>query len=144
MKASPEMSELQLFFDFRLQTAILDACFDAIFKLDQITILSLVWNRMSLEKIKSTLRKQEVKKKWEFVDLGDLDKEINDADILEICSYLPSLIEWTVSSPRSTLTIDGAREWKRICPNLETVLFFGGELPEEVKEMLRGLGVTAK
>jgi hypothetical protein len=65
-----------------------------------------------------------------------------DVDIFEICSYLPSLQEWTVISPRSTMTVDGAREWKRICPNLKTVHFIGRELSEVVKEVLQVLEVT--
>jgi hypothetical protein len=144
MKASPEISELQLYFNFRLQTSILDASFDAIFILDQITTLYLLWNRMSLDKIKYSLRKQRGKKRWERVALGNIDHAMNDDDILEICFYLPSLIEWTVASPRSTITVDGARKWKRICPDLETVHFLGGGLPEEVEEVLQGLGVTVK
>jgi hypothetical protein len=139
-KASPGMSDLKLIFNN--DDVNLDASFDSIFGLDQITNLYLWWKLMSLDEIKSALRKQEAKKKWEFVDLGDFDREINDADILEICSYLPSLREWAMSSPRATITIDGAREWKRICPNLEIVNFFDGELSEEVEEVLRGLGVT--
>jgi hypothetical protein len=46
---------------------------------------------------------------------------------------------------RATLTVDGAREWKRICPNLETFKFVGGGgLSKEVKEVLKELGVTVK
>jgi hypothetical protein len=127
-----------------LQTANLEASFDSIFGLDQITTLYLLWNRMSLDKIKFSLRTQGAKKKIEFVGLGKVDHAMNDADILEICFYLPSLIEWTVISPRSTITINGAREWKRICPNLKTVRFVVGGLTDEVKEVLRGLGVTVK
>jgi hypothetical protein len=83
-------------------------------------------------------------KRWENLLLSRVGQEMNDDDILEICSYLPSLIELTVSSPRSTLTVDGAREWKRICPHLETVNFVGGGLSDEVKEVLKELGVTVK
>jgi hypothetical protein len=141
-KASPGMSVLQLIFNNMPENVNLDSCLDIFFKLDHITNLVLFWNQMSLEKVKSSLRKQGGKKRWEIVVLGRVDQELNDADILEICSYLPLLIYWSVLSPRSIITIDGAREWKRICPNLETVHFIGGgRLSEEVKEVLRGLGV---
>jgi hypothetical protein len=100
---------------------------------------------MSLENIKSLLRKQGGKKLWEKVVLGRLDQEVRDADILEICSYLPSLRTWSLICPRFTLTIEGAREWKRICPNLETVdLPDEGGLSEEVKEVLQELGVSVE
>jgi hypothetical protein len=138
------MSLLQLNFHHLSEAVNLDASLDAIFGLDQITNLYLNWNRMSLENIKSALRKQGGKKGCEFLGLVGVDQEINDSDIMEICSYLPSLNEWFVFSPRSTLTIDGAREWKRICPNLEIVKFGREGLPEEVKKVLQGLGVTVK
>jgi hypothetical protein len=126
-----------------LQTANLDASFDAIFGLDQITSLSLIWHRFSLDKIKSALKKQGGIKRWEIVFLGPVEQEVNDVDILEICSFLPLLREWTFFvTRRATLTVDGAREWKRICPNLETVRFAAGGLSEEVKEALKGFGVT--
>jgi len=128
-----------------LGTVNLDSCrLDAIFGLDQITILSLFLNRMSLDKIKSALNKQGGMKRWEKLILAKIDQDMNEDDILGICSYLPSLREWAVTAPRSTLTIDGAREWKRICPDLESVYFGGGEegLSEEVEEVLQGLGVT--
>jgi hypothetical protein len=134
---------LRVDFNPLLQTANLDASLDAIFGLDQISNLYLCWNQISLSKIKSALKKQGGMKRCEKMLLAQIDQVINDSDILEICSYLPSLLEWTVFSPSSTLTIDGAKEWKIICPNLDTVNFIGGEgLPEEVKEVLRGLGVT--
>jgi hypothetical protein len=97
---------------------------------------------MSLENIKSLLRKQGGKKRWEALVLGCVDQETNDADILEICSYLPNLRQWSVLSPRTNISIDGAREWKRICLNLETVRGVG--LSDEVKEVLQGLGVTVR
>jgi hypothetical protein len=79
------------------------------------------------------LKNQRGTKIWQTLILGQIDQEMNDSDILEICSYLPSIRRWTVLSPRCTITIDGAREWKRICPNLETVNFIGGGgLSEEV------------
>jgi hypothetical protein len=142
-KASPGMSVLHLNFHPLLQTVNLDASLDAIFVLDQITTLYLLWKRMSLDKIKSSLRKQRGKKRWERVVLGRVDQEVNDSDILEICSYLPSLQEWTVISPRSTLTVDGAKEWKRICPHL-TSIDIGEGISEEVEEVLQGLGVTVE
>jgi hypothetical protein len=141
-KASPGLERLELTFNPFLQTAILDACLDAIFGLNQITTLYLIWNRMSLDKIKSALKKRKGMKRYDTVFLGYIDQEMNDADILEICSYLPSLNEWIVICHRSTISIDGAREWKRICPNLETVKFAGRGLSEEVKEALKGLGVS--
>jgi hypothetical protein len=142
-KASPELKELVLYFSPYLQTVNPDSCLDIIFGLDQITTLLLLWDRMSLDKIKSSLRKQRGKKRWERVALGRVHQEVNDADVLEICSYLPSLRSWYLICQRFTLTVDGAREWKRICPNLETVKFVGGGgLSEEVKEVLKGLGVT--
>jgi hypothetical protein len=103
-----------------------------------------MWYRLSLYKIKSLLKKQRGKKLWEDVTLGQLDRDVGDSDILEICSYLPSVKEWSVLSHSYSLTIDGAREWKRICPNLETVNFGSRGLPEEVKEVLQELGVTVK
>jgi hypothetical protein len=141
--ASPGMSDLQLIFNN--EHLNLDSCLDSIFGLDQITSLLLLWNRMSLDKIKSVLRKQGGKKRWEIVCVGEVNQAINDSDILEICSYLPSLIEWSVFPPRSSLTVDGAREWKRICPNLENVHFAGGEvLSDQVKDVLQDLGVTVE
>jgi hypothetical protein len=136
------MSVLQLMFNYMPGTVNLDAGLDAICGLDQITTLYLLWEGMSLDKIKSSLRKQGGKKRWEKVVIAQIDQVMNDSDILKICSYLPSLREWSVLSPRSALTIDGARKWKRICPNLELVNFFGGELSVEVKDVLRGSGVT--
>jgi hypothetical protein len=135
------MSLLKLIFNYRVN---LDSCLDAIFGLEQITALCLIWNRISLDKIKS-LMKQGGMKRWEIVFLGPVEQEVNDSDILEICSYLPSLREWTLFvTRRATLTVDGAREWKRICPNLEIVHFIGGEFPEEVKVVLQGLGVNVR
>jgi hypothetical protein len=137
-KTSPRMNVLQLV----LGTENLDSFLDAIFALDQITNLYLIWNQMSLYKIKSALKKQGGKKRWEFVDLGYVDQEMNDDDILEICYYLPSLNDWNIIGPGATLTVDGAREWKRICPRLTTVMFGGEGLSAEVKEVMRELGVT--
>jgi hypothetical protein len=142
-KASSRLNILQLLFNTVLQTVNLDSTLDAIFGLDQITTLSLIWIPLSVDKIKSALNKRGRKKRCEVLLLGQVDQEINDADILEICSCLPNLRRWSVLSPRTTITIDGAREWKRICPNLKTVNFKrGGGLSEEVKEVLQGLGVT--
>jgi hypothetical protein len=70
---------------------------------------------------------------------------MNDADFLEIFSYLPSLREWIVDSSSFAITIDGAKEWKRICPNLQSFNIERGEgLSEEVKEVLKGLGVAVE
>jgi hypothetical protein len=78
-----------------------------------------------------------------MVHLGDFDRGMNDADLLEICSYLPKLKKWNVSGPVFTLTIDEAREWKRICPQLEYVKIWSEEgFSEEVKEVMNGLGIT--
>jgi hypothetical protein len=138
------MSDLKLGFYPILQTVNLYSCLDAFFALDQITNLVLFWKQISLEKVKSSLRKQGGKKRWETLVLARVDQDTNDADILEIYSYLPSLRHWSLFvTLRATLTIDGAREWKRICPDLESVNFgrVGGGLSEEVKEVMRGLGV---
>jgi hypothetical protein len=80
----------------------------------------------------------------EKIFLGRAERELNDEDILEICSYLPLLREWAVMCPGTTLSIEGARVWKRINPDLESAHFVGGQegLSEEVKEVFRGLGVT--
>jgi hypothetical protein len=145
IKTSPGLKYLQLAFNFLSETVNLDACLEDFFGLDQITTLYLICFQISLEKIKFALRKQGGRKRWEEVALARLDQEMNDSDILEICSSLPSLKEWSVICPKSTITIDGVRKWKRICPNLETVKFAGrGGLSKEVKEVLRGLGVTVK
>jgi hypothetical protein len=141
-KASPGMSLLKLNFHPISEAVNLDSCLDIIFGLSHITTLSLIWNRVSLENIKSLLRKQGGKKRWEALVLGRFDQEMNDADILEICSYLPNLRQWSVLSPRTNISIDGAREWKRICLNLQTVRGVG--LSDEVKEVLQGLGVTVR
>jgi hypothetical protein len=135
------MNCLDLSFIPFMQAVNLDSILDAIFGLEQISALGLACNQISLDMIESLLRKQGGKKLWEKVDLGRLDQEVGDSDILEVCSYLPNLCRWSVLSPRAT--IDGAKEWKRICPELETVQFAGGGLSEEVKEVLQGRGVTA-
>jgi hypothetical protein len=80
------------------------------------------------------------KKMLQSFNLEGLDRAMNEVEILEICSYLPNLREWSVVGSVSTLTVEEAREWKRICPHLEKV-WFGELLSEEVKEELRGLGV---
>jgi hypothetical protein len=133
-KASPDLYDLHLSF-IHSRSLNLDSCLDAIFGLNQITSLSLSWYRMSLDMIKCSLRKQGDKKRWERLCLRQIDREMGDLDILEICYYLPSLLCWMFDE-RSTLTIDGAREWKRICPNLDGVQFM---MSEEVKEVLNGL-----
>jgi hypothetical protein len=98
---------------------------------------------MSLVKIESALLEQGGKKRWEMVDLGCLDRGMNDTDLLEICFYLPKLKEWTVLVPEFNLTIDGAREWKRICPDLAKIYLGGNEiLSDEVIEVMEGLGIT--
>jgi hypothetical protein len=40
------------------------------------------------------------------------------------------------------LTVDGARQWKAICPLLANVYFPGLGVSKEAKYVLRGLGVT--
>jgi hypothetical protein len=135
------MSDLKLVFNN--EHVNLDSCLDIIFGLDQITTLYLIWEGMSVDKIKFALKKQIVMNRCEYFGLGRVDQEMNDHNILEICSYLSNLYYWVVISPRTTITIDGAREWKRICPNLQTVILERGEgLSEEVKEILLGLGVN--
>jgi hypothetical protein len=141
------MKELNLSISPLFQIANLDSCLVAIFGLDHITNLYLDWDRLSMEMIKSALKMQGGKKRWEIVGLSEFDRGMNDSDLLEICSYLPKLKEWDVLGTRFTLTIDGAREWKRICPLLETVDFVGDEeltLTDEVKEVLQGLDVVVR
>jgi hypothetical protein len=75
---------LKLRFNKRLEHVNLDSSLDAIFGLDQITALCLTCNQISLEKIKSLLRKQRGMKRWEKVAFGRLDQVINDAHISEI------------------------------------------------------------
>jgi hypothetical protein len=124
----------------------LDACLDAIFSLDQLAFLSIRWNGMSVEKIKSSLNKHGGTKSLYFFGLFGLDRDMNEADILEICSFLPDLQIWEGKVSGSDLTVDGAREWKRICPNFSTAYIDGGDdldgaVSAEVREELRGLGV---
>jgi hypothetical protein len=68
-KASPGMSVLNLIFNNMPETVNLDSSLDIIFKLDQIASLCLIWNQMYLHKIKSSLRKQGRKKRWEMKDM---------------------------------------------------------------------------
>jgi hypothetical protein len=99
----------------------LDVILESIFKLDNLSNFSLRWNRISLDMIKSALHKQGGKKGLEVFSLDGIDRSLFDADILEICSYLPNWQCWDVVGMDSTLTIDGALEWKRICPLLDSV-----------------------
>jgi hypothetical protein len=141
MKESYELQELALY--FKLTKHNFDCCLDAVFGLDHIDVLAIVWDQMSVDKIKSVMKKQGGNKQWKTLTLGIVDREINDVDILEICQYLPMLRECTwfgTGLAISTLTIEGAREWKRICPHL-TFIQTGG-FSEEVEELLIGLGVT--
>jgi hypothetical protein len=141
------LTELRLSLFSQLDTVNLNSCLDAFIALGQITTLTLYWDRFSIDMIKTALKKQGGKKRWEMVDLSEFDREMNDADLLEICSYLPKLKDWDVSGPRFTLTIDGARGWTRIYPLLETVDFVGDEeltLTDEVKEVLQGLDVVVR
>jgi hypothetical protein len=141
-KASPGLKDFTLYFPL---AGNFESCLDAIFGLNQITTIYLYWNQLSMEMIKTALKKQGGKKRWEIVDLGDFDREMNDTNLLEICSYLPRLREWSGSSTIFTLTIYGVREWKRICPLLEIFHFLGDEgLSEEVKEEMKGLGITVE
>jgi hypothetical protein len=96
---------------------------------------------MSIEMIMSSLNKQGKKKKLQTFCLRGLDRAMNEAEILEICSYLPDLRDWSVDGSGSTLTVEGAREWKRICPKLEEV---GVQryVSDEVKEVLQVMGVS--
>jgi hypothetical protein len=135
------LKRLSLLFQ-RQEPVDLDSCLDVIVGLDHITYLSLYWNRISLDKIKTALRNQGGKKRWEFVSFGVFERELNDDDILEVCYYLPSLREWTLFGTRFTITVEGAREWKRICPNLISIRGLSGGLSEEVMEGFQGLGVT--
>jgi hypothetical protein len=139
-KASPGLKHLQLSFSFRNESLQLESCLDAIFRLDQIITLSLNWVPFSVDSVKTALKKQGSKKRWESLSLSFVDPKMNGKDILEICSYLPLLRKWEV---RSTITINGATEWKRICPRLESVNC-NGELSKKVEKVLQGLGVTVK
>jgi hypothetical protein len=88
-------------------------------------------------------------KRLTFVRLCVVDRAMNDADILEICALLPNLRVFRVHGSGSSLTFDGATEWKRMCPDLSCVSFdesfvTGGGVSEEVGEELRGLGVRVR
>jgi hypothetical protein len=135
------LKDLILFFNHLDDTSNLDILLDAIFSLDQLVIISLRWNRMSVEKIKSSMKRHGGTKRSTYFRLCGIDRAMNEVDILEICSFLPELEYWVVKV--SDLTVDGAKEWKRICPNLKSIelLFSGGGGSKEVKEELRGLGL---
>jgi hypothetical protein len=62
-KASPELYTLALSFCYH--PVHLEACFDAIFGLYQITSLHLNWHQVSLEQIKSALKKHGASNRWE-------------------------------------------------------------------------------
>jgi hypothetical protein len=134
---------MRIIFNPLLRKVNLDSCLHSIFGLDQITTLCLSWCRMSIDGVKSALREQVTKNRLEILVLGGIDREMNDADFLEICAFLPNLKQWNLLCPRSNLTIAGAREWKRICPHLE-VVGAGGGFADEVKEAMHGLGVEVK
>jgi hypothetical protein len=127
----------------------LDVILESIFKLDNLSNLLLRWNVISLDMIKSALQKQGGKKGLEVFSLDGIDRSLFDADILEICSYLPNLQCWDVVGMDSTFTIDGVLEWKRICPLLGSVRFgtermFGTRgMSEEVEEALMEMGINA-
>jgi hypothetical protein len=81
-KASYGLNVLQLNFNNMPETVNFDSSLDSIFRLDQITTLYglyLVWEGMSVDKIKSSLRKQGGKKRWELLVLGEFDQDTNDA-----------------------------------------------------------------
>jgi hypothetical protein len=142
IKASPELEDLRIVFSSR-SIVNLDSCLDAIIGLDQISILFLCWSRMSLDKFLVVLRKQRAKKRWNTLCLVGFDPAWTEADFLEICSFLPDLREF--GGGEIPLAIEGVREWKRICPNLRMVrIIWGIRLTEEVKDELRGLGVTVE
>jgi hypothetical protein len=95
-QASTGLKELKLSLN-PYSTTNLDYCLDFIFSLDQLAILSLNWNQISIEKIKSSLNKQGPKKRLKSFDLpglGSLGRAMNDVDIFEICLLLPELRKW--------------------------------------------------
>jgi hypothetical protein len=140
-KASTGLKKLSLSLS-SLNSVNFDELFEPIFSLDHLAFLSLNWDRISIEKIKLILNKQDKKKKkLQFLSLYRVDRDISESDILEICSFLPELKCLGVQASQSfDLTVDGAKEWKRICPQLESVKF-GDELSEEVEEALNEMGV---
>jgi hypothetical protein len=118
----------------------LDACLDTIFALDHLNTLYLHWNRISLETIKSALHKKGTLKRLEALWLLGVDRPISDTDILEICAYFPDLRIWLGYCPSVAISIEGVREWKRICPRLASVFMDG--LSDEVNDALREMGVA--
>jgi hypothetical protein len=144
------LKEFRLDFNQDIAHMNSDVCLDAIFSLDQLSFLSLCWNHVNIEKIKSLLNKQGAKKSLETIMIYGMYRVLSDSDILDICAFLPSLKEWFVCDVGSALTIEGAREWKRICPYIEIVEFNGGldkrglgytGVSEEVKEAFREMEV---
>jgi hypothetical protein len=98
---------------------------------------------MSITMIKSSLNQQGKKRRLKTLAMYGIERDISDddEDIVEICSYFPDLREWSVGGFGPTLTVDGVREWKRICPLLEKVRFQEDMLSEEVKEEFGRIGV---
>jgi hypothetical protein len=115
---------------------------DSICALRHLEQLSLRWNRMSIEMIMSSLNKQGKKKKLQTFCLRGLDRAINEAEILEICSYLTDLRDWSVDGSGSTLTVDGVREWKRICPKLEKVVVQRNVLSNRLRKCFKYWGLV--
>jgi hypothetical protein len=114
----------------------LNACLDSIFELNQITILKLSWDGLSLEKVKSALRNQRGKKKGlKCLSMNGFAEDLDDNGLLEICAFLPDLEEW-VGGSRSTITIEGVNEWWQICPHLVHVSIDGCS-DEVIRELRR-------
>jgi hypothetical protein len=149
IKASPGLKELSLFLSSYANSSHLDSGFEeCVFGLEHLTTLSLIWNILSIDNIKKAL-KQGGGKCCEVLILARFDQDMGDK---KICSYLPKLRKWSVIGSGFTVTVEGAREWKRICPKLSVVKFnfarvaggvVGRELSEEVIREMKGLGITA-
>ena len=139
MKASSGLKFLNLWFNDKLLVADLDSCLDYIFQLDQIKILDLRWRRLSAGNIISSLNKQGKEKRISSLCLSEAHRPFSGFDILEISSFLPELQEWTGDSQSFGITVEMAREWKRICPKLEIVELLG--LSDEVEVVLQDMGV---
>jgi hypothetical protein len=137
-QASPDLNRMTLSIYSQSENVNFDSCLDLILGLHQLIYLYLDFDGLTFGKIRSSLKKQGVKKRWEVLMMTHADDEMNDTDILEICFHLPSLREWRVLTPRYTLTVEGVREWTRICPLLKFILVRAGGLSEEVVFLGRG------
>jgi hypothetical protein len=129
-----------------------DGVLNSIFNLKFLTNLKLSWCRISLENVKSSLSKRGRMPRLNSLHVYDSRSNrsapasfyaqpptIEDADVLEICSYFPALNVWSTNCLGPSLTVDGVRELKRICPQIYNVVV--GELSTEVKEELTELKI---